>query len=254
MNAIILAAGVGSRMEFLTKNKPKCFLKVNGELLISRLLRQLRALGIKDISIVTGYKSNRFKFDNVTYFVNRKFSKTNMLYSLMRAQKKMRKDTLILYSDIFLSDNILNKMLKVKKGFAVGVDINWKKYWQFRFNNVFDDLETLKINKLNHIKEIGKPTNNLDEIDARYIGVIKTNKFINKQIISIWNYEKNKSKQNWGISGNSLNKAYLTDLINNLINSKKKIKCHAIKFRNGWYEFDNKKDYYKFMNYKKRLV
>ena len=34
------------KMEFLTKNKPKCFLKVNGELLISRLLRQLRALAI----------------------------------------------------------------------------------------------------------------------------------------------------------------------------------------------------------------
>ena len=39
-----------------------------------------------------------------------------------------------------------------------------------------------------------------------------------------------------------------------VLDSKKKIKCHAIKFRNGWYEFDNKKDYYKFMNYKKRLV
>ena len=221
MNVIILAAGMGSRMGLLTKNKPKCFLKINGETLINRLLRQLRNLGVKDISIVTGYKSKQFKFNNITYFTNTNFSKTNMFYSLMKAQKKMSKDTLILYSDIFLSNNILNKMLKVKKNFAVGVDINWKKYWQLRFNGVLDDLESLKINKLSYIKEIGKPTNDLDEIDARFIGIIKTSKIINKKIISIWNCEKNKSKPNWGISGNSLNRAYFTDLINNLINSKK---------------------------------
>ena len=29
-----------------------------------------------------------------------------------------------------------------------------------------------------------------------------------------------------------------------------KIKNYAIKFKNGWYEFDNKLDYYKFKNYK----
>ena len=40
----------------------------------------------------------------------------------------------------------------------------------------------------------------------------------------------------------------MTDLIDKLI--EKEIKCYAIKFKNGWYEFDNKLDYYKFKNYK----
>ena len=38
---------MGSRMGLLTKNKPKCFLKINGETLINRLLRQLRNLGVR---------------------------------------------------------------------------------------------------------------------------------------------------------------------------------------------------------------
>ena len=58
----------------------------------------------------------------------------------------------------------------------------------------------------------------------------------------------NKNKLNWGISGKSLNKAYMTDLINKLI--EKNVKCNAILFNNGWYEFDNKKDFKKFNNYK----
>ena len=68
MNAIILAAGMGKRMGNLTKNKPKCFLEINGVPLIERLIKQLRNFGVKDISIVTGYKSRQFKFSNINFF------------------------------------------------------------------------------------------------------------------------------------------------------------------------------------------
>lgn len=255
MNVIILAAGTGARMKNLTKKKPKCFLKINGTTLIERLVTQLKKLGLKDISIIVGYKAESFFFKDVNYFYNKKYSNTNMFYSLMKAKKKMNKDTLIIYSDVLLSKNILKKMLKTKKEFAVGVDINWKKYWKFRFKKINSDLESLKMNKQNHVLEIGRETKDLKDINARYIGIIKTSKNINKKIISVWEKEKDRSKPNWGISGNSLNKAYMTDLINKIINSnKKKTICHAIKFKNGWYEFDNKKDFFNFKNYKDKQI
>lgn len=248
MNVIILAAGKGTRMNQLTKNKPKCFLKINGKTLIERLLSQLKRLKFKDISIVTGYKSKAFNFKNIKYFFNKNYENTNMFYSLMKAKSKMKKDALIIYSDVLLSNHILKKMSQTQKNFAVAVDTNWKKYWKFRFGKINRDLETLKINNKNQIQEIGKTTKNLKNIDARYIGIIKTSKKINKKIISIWKDEKNKNKPNWGISGNSANKAFFTDVINRLINKKNKLTCNAICFKNGWYEFDNEKDYY---NYKK---
>ena len=71
MNVIILAAGTGSRMGYLTKQVPKCFLKINGIRLIERLIKQLREVGLKDISIVTGYKSNKFKFKNINLFITK---------------------------------------------------------------------------------------------------------------------------------------------------------------------------------------
>ena len=106
MNVIILAAGMGSRMGSLTKEKPKCFLKVNGVSLIEKLINQLREIGLKDISIVTGYKAKKFRFKNINFFYNKKFKSTNMVYSLMMAKKKLNRDTLIIYSDIIVSKEI----------------------------------------------------------------------------------------------------------------------------------------------------
>ena len=250
MNVIILAAGMGKRMGNLTKNKPKCFLKVNGESLIERLIKQLRNFGVKDISIVTGYKSRQFKFSNINFFLNKKYKSTNMVYSLIKAKKKLKKDTLIFYSDIFLSDKIIKKMLSInhKDRLSVAIDSNWKKYWTHRFKNINQDLETLRVNKKNQILEIGKKAMTTKNIDGRFIGIIRFPKKINKIFLNIWTKTKIKNKGNWGVSGKSLNKAYMTDLIDKLI--EKEIKCYAIKFKNGWYEFDNKLDYYKFKNYK----
>lgn len=250
MNVIILAAGMGSRMGHLTNHEPKCFLKVDGLRLIERLIKQLREIGLMDISIVTGYKAKKFKFKDVNFFYNKEFKSTNMVYSLMKAKKKLNDDTLVVYSDIIVSKKILKKMIskKYKRKLAVAVDTQWKKYWAFRFKDINQDLESLKINSKNQITELGRELNSIDQIDGRFIGVVRFSKNINKFFLDMWKEETDKNKKNWGISGRSFNKAYMTDLINNLINLK--IKCSAVLFKNGWYEFDNKNDYFKFKKYK----
>lgn len=250
MKVIILAAGMGSRMGDLTKDEPKCFLKVNGKTLIERLIDQLRNIGLKDISIVTGYKAKKFKFNDINFFNNKEFKTSNMVYSLMKAKKKLNDDTLVIYSDIIISNKILKEMIgkKYNNKLAVAVDIKWKKYWAFRFKNINQDLESLQMNNKKEITEIGKELKNIKDIDGRFIGVIRFSKSVNKTFLKMWNKEKNKNKKNWGISGRSLKKAYMTDLLNKFI--KLKIKCDAVLFKNGWYEFDNKKDYYQFKRFK----
>lgn len=57
MQAIILAAGMGRRLRELTKDNTKCMVRVNGEPLIDRLLRQLSKLGLSRVIIVVGHKS-----------------------------------------------------------------------------------------------------------------------------------------------------------------------------------------------------
>ena len=56
MKAIILAAGLGSRMKNLTENHPKCLVKVKGRTLLNWQLDALGTAGISQIGVVTGYR------------------------------------------------------------------------------------------------------------------------------------------------------------------------------------------------------
>ncbi|MBO4391316.1 MAG: aminotransferase class I/II-fold pyridoxal phosphate-dependent enzyme [Lachnospiraceae bacterium] len=56
MQGVILAAGVGSRLKELTGDRPISMIEVNNEPLLKRMLRQMDALGLDGITVVTGYK------------------------------------------------------------------------------------------------------------------------------------------------------------------------------------------------------
>lgn len=59
--AIILAAGLGSRLSELTKQTPKPLITVNGKAMIETIIEAMLLAGIKDITIVVGYKSEQFR-------------------------------------------------------------------------------------------------------------------------------------------------------------------------------------------------
>lgn len=61
-NAIIMAAGTSSRFAPLSYEIPKALIEVKGEVLIERQIKQLKEAGIKEIIIVTGYKSEQFEY------------------------------------------------------------------------------------------------------------------------------------------------------------------------------------------------
>ena len=59
MKALILAAGIGSRLKYKTKNKPKALVKVNNREILDHQLSILKKFKIKNVGIVVGYKSNK---------------------------------------------------------------------------------------------------------------------------------------------------------------------------------------------------
>lgn len=125
MQAIILAAGMGRRLGALTADNTKCMVKVNGVSLIDRMLRQLKALPIDRVVIVTGYESERLR-DHVeaispdmrppVHFIdNPDYATTNNIHSLWMARECLSADdTLLLESDIILDDNILARLIDAK--------------------------------------------------------------------------------------------------------------------------------------------
>jgi len=58
MKAVILAAGIRSRLQPLTDSKPKCMVKVAGESLLQRQINAFNQTGIEEIFIVAGHKGS----------------------------------------------------------------------------------------------------------------------------------------------------------------------------------------------------
>lgn len=61
MKAIILAAGLGSRLLPLTADRPKCLVPVGGRTILEHQLASLRAAGIAEVAVVGGYRFDRLE-------------------------------------------------------------------------------------------------------------------------------------------------------------------------------------------------
>lgn len=109
--AIILAAGSGIRMAPLSFEMPKGLMEVKGEVLIERIIRQLNAVGIKEIYVVVGFMKEQFEYliddFGVVLVTNSKYQKRNNLYSLSLLKEKID-NTYIIPCDIYCRENPFN--------------------------------------------------------------------------------------------------------------------------------------------------
>lgn len=110
-NAIILAAGFGSRMIPINSETPKALLEVHGEPLIERLIKQLNEVGIQDIRIVIGFQKEKFEYlidqYDVKLIVNPEYARKNNLSSLALTADSIS-NTYILPADLWCQNNPFN--------------------------------------------------------------------------------------------------------------------------------------------------
>lgn len=244
MKAIILAAGQGTRLKKYTENLPKGMLSFGGKTIIERQIEMYRKCGIDNIVIVKGYAADRIGYEGVTYYINENYAATNMVESFLTAKKEFDDDVIVSYSDILFEERLLRGMMKSKADFSCAVDDDWKKYWQLRYGRIAFDTESLSIDENDNIVELGLEAPALETIDARYIGMIKFSKAGLQYIVSIMEtaYKKYENRP-WQQSGKTAKEAYMTDLLNAIIESGRTV--HAVHFNNGWIEFDTNEDYEK---------
>ena len=243
MNAIILAAGKGERLQPLTNNIPKCMVKLFNKTLLEYQIDVFKSCKINDITVVTGYEADKIKIEGVNFLHNQNYDTTNMVETLFCAKEKLTENVIISYGDIIFEKQVLQKLINSNWDSSVIIDSQWKKYWQMRFDNPLDDVESLRIDENGLITNIGMKVNSLEEIQGQYIGLMKFKNEGVKNLKKI--YEKAKLKSVKGV--NLLNenipfeKSYMTDLIQAMINEG--VKINAVKITNGWLELDSIDDY-----------
>ena len=172
MQALILAAGTGSRLGKYTKENTKCMLEVNGKTLIEQVLEKINNVGIKKLIIVVGYRKENlilhigqaYKDIEIEYIENPIYDKTNNIYSLFLAKHRLEEDdTILLESDLLFEEDILVRLLKDKRKSLAVVDRY--KSWMDGTSVTLDDEDNItgfygkKAFKFQNVQEYFKTVN-----------------------------------------------------------------------------------------------
>ncbi len=179
MQAIILAAGMGSRLGKYTRCNTKCMLKIHGRTLIELALDKLNNVGIRKVVMVVGYKreklqkfiGNNYKNIDIEYVVNPVYDKTNNIYSLFLAKEYLLKDdTLLLESDLIFEEKILKDLLENERNSLSVVD---------KYESWMDGTVVKLDNQDRIVSFIPKKDINFNELD-QYYKTVNIHKFSKK--------------------------------------------------------------------------
>ena len=237
MRAIILAAGSGLRLGEYTQDIPKTLVDVNGKSILERQISLLKEYGINEIFVVTGYKREKHVLKNIEYIFNARYSETEQLTSMMVARRKIFGDVLIIFGDIIFDSDILKQVLASNDDITIPIDLDWKKSYEEEPNKPADIfwLNRKEIGKIS-AKEISLESKN--EV-GEFLGIIKLSTAGSKILVKKYE-ELEKSHTGKFHDADSLEKAKLVDILQELIDSK--VKISPLTISGKWCEIDTPKD------------
>ena len=251
--ALIIAAGLGSRLKKHTENLPKCMLDFGGKTLLQRQLESYKQNGIKDISLIRGYKKEKINYKGIKYFENNDYRNNNILNSIFYAEKVINGSIIISYSDILFDKSVVERTLNSDHDISVVVDIDWRGYYVGRKDHPISEAENVIFNSNNEVEKIGKINTGNQEVHGEFIGMIKLSnrgtEIFKEHFHRLKKVYWNKPFQRAKI----FQKAYLTDFIQELVDIG--IKVHCVIIESGWKEIDTVEDYKKaLVGFKKKFT
>lgn len=171
MKAVILAAGMGLRLKFLTKNIPKPFLIIDGKPLIIRSLDNLNNIGIREAIIVVGYledfiKKNigkSYKNIKITYISNPDYSSTGSMYSLSQTEGIIDDKIFLIEGDLLYEKKALVSLINSTESNEILVA---------PLSGSGDEVY-ICVNKSNELINLGKNIENKHDSIGELVGITK---------------------------------------------------------------------------------
>lgn len=220
MKAIILAAGRGTRLKPLASKIPKCMIPICNKPILKWQVELLQKSGITDITIVTGSLAKKIKINDVCYVKNKFYRSTEQNYSIFVARNKIKGSVIISFADIIYDKKILKKLINFNGECGIAVRTDWRKAYRNRKLHPVSEADNVLLNG----KKVIKIKKNIvhhgrNEKVVEFLGLIKfsgkgSSLFL-KKLKYLNKYHKGKFH-----TANSFKKAYLIDMIQELINSK----------------------------------
>jgi len=242
INAIIVAAGMGNRMKHFTREKPKCMLDVGGKTILDRLIDSLLNCGISNINVVVGYKKEHFNDVRYQRYVNHDYENNNILHSLFYAEKAMDSGFLFSYSDIIYDEVIICQMLESNSDIAIAVDCNWHEYYEDRVDHPISEAELVFSENRKTVTLIRKDAD-FNDAFGEFLGVAffsrKGAKILKDVFCDLSQYYYENPHQTFH-TAKSFKKAYLTDMLQEIINRGYSV--DLVQIKGNWTEIDIPRD------------
>jgi L-glutamine-phosphate cytidylyltransferase len=209
VQAIILAAGKGSRFHNLTKTIPKCLLNIGNTTILDRQIDLLLENNVDEIFVVTGHQSDliqkHLNKKNVKIIKNKKYKFFDNLYSFWCVKNFITNDFICIYGDLVFDKKLLLEIIKNKNNCLIVDDPTYE------FDNHSVEIKNNLIKNINFNYDILKH-------NGQFIGILK----FNKSSLSLLKKSINVLEKNNNLDGEFIR------LIKSLINNKMIIHAHCV--------------------------
>lgn len=190
--ALILVAGLGTRLKPLTTELPKCLAEVNGISILMNNLIHLWANGFQEVVVVTGYKDlliqnrigNQFKTMNIQYIRNPLYHLTNNMYSLWLARHHLTDSdgVMLIEGDLFFEPAVLERVMNTDQNSCWAVD----RFSLYREGCMLTCTQTGEIEKIEIIR---KPLQAYQSNHYKSAGILKITRDMGQIFSSCLDFE-----------------------------------------------------------------
>jgi phosphoenolpyruvate phosphomutase len=251
-SVIIPAAGQprsNDSLDDLLKDRPVAMLDLNGKSLLQHNVETLNRVGLSQITVITGYRSESVDLGGVTKIFNPDFSQGHILQSIMRAREVFGQNTLIMYADILFEPYIIQKLLSCPGDIVLVVDNSFAQGYNPNKNLdlvVAKDKPQPKKRRLlsqatNQAVQIGHHSIAENEADYEFIGIVKFSGPGGKLFQEIYDTCLQKYQNRTFHEAPSILQASFTDLLQEVID--RGVPVHLLEVNSGWMEIQNWPDY-----------
>ncbi|MBO4468720.1 MAG: phosphocholine cytidylyltransferase family protein [Clostridia bacterium] len=191
MKAIILAAGMGTRISRFIDECPKCMVDIGGTSLIKYTVRLLRQKGVGEITVAVGYKADmikdELKDEDVSFAFNPFYDVTNGIASMWFAKDHLTyEETIIMSGDVYVEPEIIDKLIKTTDDPVLLADSSRIIEADYRYN--YENGVLKKFGKDLSIADTTGECLGIAKLGKDFVKVYKDHmiEMINGQIHSVW--------------------------------------------------------------------
>ncbi len=240
VGAIVLAAAPSPELGDLTADRPKAMLDIKGKSLLQRQVEALNDAGIKEISVVAGWKKEAIDLPNLKLYDGTQSE--GELASLMRAEAELKRRTLVLYGDILFDGEVVKRLLQTEGDVVLVVDrtasTRPRRDLVHTTNGIADQGRMLAGQRMDTLDRIGV---DLADANGEWIGMLMLTAKGSAALIAAYQKAAKAGAEKPLHQAPSLAKASLTDMLQALRDEG--IPIHTIDTYKGWMEVDTFEDY-----------